>query len=85
MMSTESHNQERQEEVEPKEQDSVFRFLKRGFHKAVDATILNTHPCSAPIDGMVRMDGEFVKDTVDATVLNKHPCGANVDHNVNLF
>ena len=86
MMSPESHTQERQEEVEQlTEQNSAFRFLKRGLHKAVDATILNTHPCGAPIDGMVRMDGEFVKDTVDATVLNKHPCGANVDHAVNLF
>ena len=91
-MTNEWYTLERQEEVELKAQDATFRFFgngfkatKTGFHKAVDATILNTHPCGAPIDGMVRMDGEFVKDTVDATVLNKHPCGANVDHAVNLF
>ena len=48
-------------------------------HNIFDATILNTHPCGANIDGMPRMDGAFTKDVVDATVLNTHPCGANVD------
>ena len=91
-MCNEWYTLERQEEVELKAQDATFRFFgngfratKHGFRKAIDATIFNTPPCGAPIDGMVRMDGEFAKDAVDATVLNKHPSGANVDHAVNLF
>ena len=72
------------------EESTTFRqrvrsTMSQGFQKAVHATILNTHPSCAPIDGMVQMDGEFVKDTFDATILNKHPSGANVDHAVNLF
>jgi hypothetical protein len=46
--------------------------------KVVDATILNTHPCGAPIDHTVSADGKFVKAAVDATILNDHPSGAPI-------
>ena len=74
------------EEAQPKTfRHRVRSAMGHGFRKAVDATILNTHPSCAPIDGMPRMDGEFMKDTVDATILNKHPGSAPVDHTVNVF
>jgi hypothetical protein len=44
--------------------------------KAVDATILNTHPTM--IDGRIKLDGEFAKDVVNATVLNSNPAGGNI-------
>mmetsp|Transcript_15741 Transcript_15741/g.39176 ORF Transcript_15741/g.39176 Transcript_15741/m.39176 type:complete len:122 (-) Transcript_15741:66-431(-) len=53
--------------------------VRNGWKVFLDATVLNTHPSGAPIDGMPRLDGEFAKDCVDATVLNKHPAGAPVD------
>ena len=66
------------------EQDTVFlRRLSNGansaFHSFVDATILNTHPCGANIDGSPRLNGHFTHDVIDATILNKHPSGANID------
>ena len=70
-MCNEWYTLERQEQVELQAQDATFRFFgngfratKNGLRKAVDATILNTHPCGAPIDGMPRVNGGIAKDAV---------------------
>ena len=55
------------------------RSLKKGFMAVVNATVLNTHPSGAPIDGSPRLNGHFAKDCVDATILNKHPASAPID------
>jgi hypothetical protein len=56
----------------------ILGTIKDVAKKAVDATILNTHPSGGNIDGRMKLDGEFVKDVVHATVLNDHPSGAPI-------
>ena len=57
----------------------IGKSIKKILKQVVDATILNTHPCGAPIDGSPRLNGNFAKEVVNATVLNTHPAGAPID------